>query len=622
MLVYGVSRFNIPPLMIILSAQISNYKSFLRSAEIPLKPGFNVVVGQNHSGKTAFLEALSFAYTNKPHLSLKTKSARGITVDPYSAITLKILLSPEEVYGMLAEANPLFYPVTDGQRSDPRGAVANFAAVIRNPIEIELTWDPGRGFTSVRVPGIEQTLRGSNTVVGATFDMSERTLTYVSAGGLQSADWTLTIPSRIATFIQTRMYLFKAERLNVGEHMVGSETNLNSDARNLAQVLNLLKSSHTGRWERYVAAVRAVLPQINDISVPPVQQIARILIWSFFSEGASERDDLAVTLADSGTGIGQVLAILYVVLTAEHPRTIIIDEPQSFLHPGAVRKLFDILRRHPEHQYVISTHSAAAIAAAKPNTLLLARMEKGETVIESLDPGETTHLSRMLMELGARLSDVFGADSILWVEGRTEEECFPIIMENAKLTNAATNVLGVNSTGAFGKKTATEAFRLYRRLSETRSLVPPALGFIFDRETRSAKEIEDLIRESGGRVQFTSRRMYENYLLNPNAIWAVIHADVPAITLDAVAKWIEKNKWRDAFFGASVPLGERTDDFWANKVHGADFLTSLFSELSENTVSYDKVDHGKKLTKWLCDNRSAELGEFVKMIDSLNATKP
>jgi len=51
-----------------------------------------------------------------------------------------------------------------------------------------------------------------------------------------------------------------------------------------------------------------------------------------------------VPLSESGTGVGQVLAILYVVFTSEYPRTIVIDEPQSFLHPGAVRKLFEARR--------------------------------------------------------------------------------------------------------------------------------------------------------------------------------------------------------------------------------------------------------------------------------------
>jgi len=37
---------------------------------------------------------------------------------------------------------------------------------------------------------------------------------------------------------------------------------------------------------------------------------------------------------------------LYVVMTSVHPQVIIIDEPQNFLHPGAVRKLIEVLKRY------------------------------------------------------------------------------------------------------------------------------------------------------------------------------------------------------------------------------------------------------------------------------------
>lgn len=68
----------------------------------------------------------------------------------------------------------------------------------------------------------------------------------------------------------------------------------------------------------------------------------------------TEREDLAVRLVDSGTGVGQTLGILTVVVASE-PSTIVIDEPQSFLHPGAIRRLFDVLRCYPQHQYVVVT---------------------------------------------------------------------------------------------------------------------------------------------------------------------------------------------------------------------------------------------------------------------------
>jgi hypothetical protein len=49
-------------------------------------------------------------------------------------------------------------------------------------------------------------------------------------------------------------------------------------------------------------------------------------------------------------------------------------------------------------------------------------------------------------------------------------------------------------------------------LAAGRGLLPPAVGFIFDRECRKAEELDRLERHAHRTVRFIGRRMYENYL--------------------------------------------------------------------------------------------------------------
>lgn len=227
-----------------------------------------------------------------------------------------------------------------------------------------------------------------------------------------------------------RIYFFRAERLNVGTCGAGVQSNLAPDAHNLAEVLHLLQSKNKTRFSRFVQDVRIVFPDIQDVAVVPLEgNRVRIDIW--FVDPKTERDDLAVPLADCGTGIGQVLAMLYVAITSEESRTILIDEPQSFLHPGAIQKLFEILKRvqHRKHQFIVTTHSPTVVTAASPCNVILLRRKENETTVETIDVNETNELRQFLSEIGARLSDVFGCDKILWVEGRTEEVCFRRIAE-------------------------------------------------------------------------------------------------------------------------------------------------------------------------------------------------
>jgi ABC-type thiamine transport system ATPase subunit len=360
-----------------------------------------------------------------------------------------------------------------------------------------------------------------------------------------------------------------------------------------------------------------VLPSIEYITAPQIENSSNnkdveAQIWSVPVD--TERHDLAVPLAESGTGIGQVLAILYVVLNADQPSVIIVDEPNSFLHPGAMRRLIGIMKQHPQHQYIMTTHSPAVITAAEPSTLTLARLEGSETKLQSLDVSETEDLRISLAEVGARLSDVFGADDILWVEGRTEELCFPPILEKiADQPLLGTEILGVEHTGDFEGKHAETIFDIYDKLSTGRGLLPPAVGFVFDREGRSKQEREDLARKSNGSVRFTTRRMYENYLLNPETIAAVINRDDESrdepVTTDEVEDWMEERGAEFADDNVDI-----NSDEWIREVHAANLLDELFSDLTETRVQFDKVHHSTALTKLLIEHSPEDLREIANML--------
>src|SRR5437773_2484526 len=127
--------------------------------------------------------------------------------------------------------------------------------------------------------------------------------------------------------------------MSIGVGPYGTSSELSSDARNLPEVLNILQGNPE-RFREYSDLVRRIFPSIQKISVRPFPaggNRAEILVWQV--DPAFQRDDLAIPLLQCGTGVGQVLAILYVAEVSEQPRTIIIDEPGSFLHPGASRAL-------------------------------------------------------------------------------------------------------------------------------------------------------------------------------------------------------------------------------------------------------------------------------------------
>jgi predicted ATPase len=126
-------------------------------------------------------------------------------------------------------------------------------------------------------------------------------------------------------------------------------------------------------------------------------------IRALLTPAEKRRPDLSIPLSQAGTGIGQVLAILYVAMFHSTPITIAIDEPNSFLHPKAVGTLLQILNTLPtKHQYLITTHSPEVIRAAAPTTVMVVQNKGGISKIEALDPDNFEHMKVGLASIGAR----------------------------------------------------------------------------------------------------------------------------------------------------------------------------------------------------------------------------
>jgi hypothetical protein len=338
-----------------------------------------------------------------------------------------------------------------------------------------------------------------------------------------------------------------------------------------------------------------------------------ILLWTDARE--SRRDDLAIELSESGTGVGQALAILYVVLTSKYSQTLLIDEPSSFLHPAAARKLIDILSEFSQHQYIIATHSSEVIRAARAVTVTLIQWQRPESIIEQVNATELAGIRKCLTEVGAKLSDVFGADHIFWVEGDTEEQCFSLILAGHRMV-VGTNIVGVKHTGDFtSKRVPVETIiGIYQKLSQGNAYLPPAVGFVFDREMRTQAQIEDIQHRTKNVVQFLPRRMYENYLLVPSALTVLMNSllnfSSKPITEEQVAAWLTSNGRKRKYLSPAQSSATISKMDWLVRVDGAALLYDLFQELSESRYRFDKTSHSIQLTAWLLQHNPAALEEL------------
>lgn len=611
--------------MIITDVEIENYKSFRTRQSATFGPGFNVIIGPNNAGKSSVLGALTLQVSHQPHMS----TAVEIPGQP-SNFRLRVKITRQDVLVRLRNRGQQFLRFGWHGGRSPDEAITRWNNWFDTDGSLALVkHEPGS--LNVEIDShLSGTAWGTQGVVGSmTIDAQNNRLVLSEPRGYSTE--TLAVEQFAPEIATSSTYAFRAERLNISRSPIGVRTDLSPDGSNLPEVLHNLQMGNPARFERYMGFVQRVLPDVKWLTAPNPDHVHfEIRVWNEPRE--TERGDLTVLLQDCGTGVSQVLAILYVVVTNQEPRVIVIDEPQSFLNPGALRKLLDILREHPQHQYILATHSPMLVTSLELSSLILVRREGAESRLENLDPSGPRAVRQVLNEVGAQISDVYGADSVLWVEGETEEACFPVIAKRFDIPLRGTVIEAVQHTGDFeakSKKKVEMVFELYATLNLSKAILPPALGFVFDRERRTATEIEDLKRKGEQRrtpVRFLRRTLYENYLLDPEAIAHALNAldpERPAPIAPAdIEAWIGRRRWEAKYFEQLPTAQEQASDpaqgyaVWHRLVHGAKLLKDAFSDLTETRVSYTKTRDSVTLTAWLLEHRPEALSEIRAMLET------
>jgi energy-coupling factor transporter ATP-binding protein EcfA2 len=600
----------------------ANYKSIFKLDDVELTDGFNIVTGQNAAGKTALLELLSLSFPDRPHRSLKTVPNKGDITNPTSFLRAELQIKNEELKRILRNTKKVVWvPFVDPKSSFANQlGISDLSGSAVDRFRDWFTKQPEYSFklefhgTGVRSFGAEHSFlnypmaRGTGGQVnylGFSINLNNQV-------ELRGNQWTgkEDLGVDISPQLRQLVYRFSSERRIQARYPHGVSTQLAADASNLAEVLHVLQPD-VGSFAAYNRLVSEILPQVQWVSIRPVQGANEIAIWNI----KSKREDLAVSLDETGSGIGQVLAMVYVVFTSAEPNTIIIDEPQSFLHPSSAAKLIRVLSRFSQHQFVLATHSPSVMAAAGPSNIVVLTYD-GETHAEIFGLNKAASFQSFLDAAGLEMQDTFGADNILWVEGPTEAKAFPEIIERlCKLPLMGTRVLPVSATGDLEGRDAERVFAVYRTLTQGNPILPSALAFVLDSETRTSQEIKQLVARSNDRAMFLPKRMFENYLLRPAAIAHAMNSiegfSNETITEEEIDAAIHKKVKESGLFH---PIAVQTD--WEKTVNAGKLLASLFHDFSETRVQYRKTEHSVQLARWILENHPEDLSEIADVLSA------
>lgn len=283
---------------------------------------------------------------------------------------------------------------------------------------------------------------------------------------------------------------------------------LDPSGSNLAQCLMYHSSRDSPTWHRVRDIMSEVLPDVGTLVTPMNNSHVEVA----FTDPTS---GVRRNVKDLGSGVEQLLMIAYVGVS--HPRDglVLMEEPETSLHPGAQRELLrHLLDWTTDRVFIATTHSPVFLdgrPAGNGQTILVTR-EDGVSIAEIAD----NDLDRVLREVGVRLSDVLSAERVLLVEGDSDASLLGAWFPDVLIGRRAAVVPLGGSDRAYHLDTIEQVLGGVDQLG--RSVL-----FIRDRDELGPRRLRVL--EADPRIAILRRREIENYLLDaPAAILKALDA--------------------------------------------------------------------------------------------------
>lgn len=184
---------------------------------------------------------------------------------------------------------------------------------------------------------------------------------------------------------------------------VGPEPRLSQTGDNLANVIQYLQENDPGRLARIFRALSERIPQLESV-LPSQLDDGRLLLR--LKDAPFEEPVLAKFASD---GTLKLLAYLVILMGAEPPHVVGIEEPENQLHPQLVPILAEEIRElSGTAQVFVTTHSREFLHAVQPAELwMISRGDDGYARVRQASDDDQV---MAMIKAGATLSS-------LWSEG-------------------------------------------------------------------------------------------------------------------------------------------------------------------------------------------------------------
>jgi len=155
----------------------------------------------------------------------------------------------------------------------------------------------------------------------------------------------------------------------------GSPIEFQFDGSNLPWVINNLEKKNKKSFERWIAHLRTVLPDLRKIETVERGEDRHRYLQLTYTTGFK-----APSWATSD-GTLRLLALTLIAYLDESDKIYLIEEPENGIHPMAIESLLQSLTSSYRSQILCATHSPVVLNEVEPNKILCFAKEEGATDI-------------------------------------------------------------------------------------------------------------------------------------------------------------------------------------------------------------------------------------------------
>ncbi len=376
--------------------EVKNYKLF-RYISQPLD-AFHILVGANATGKTTFLDVVSFVsdivkFGLEEAVARRTNNFDDLTWQGKGEnieIALEFAL-PEEVREKLEiqQLDTIKYSLEfgiDNKKNELTSFHEHVTMFSKKLIAFEdLVTDNGKKIDIYRY-NKKSLIKNKNDTkthflpeIKAEAHYTDFTISskYSSLANLPSDEvnfpasfWLRELLTQgIQKFMLDSEVLRKASPPNQGK-------TLKANGGNLPWVLEDLKKNHAKLFKRWLAHIRTSLPDVKDVKIIRRKDDAHKYFKIVYENGA----EVPSWLVSDGTL--RMLTLTLLAYLPDFKGIYLIEEPENGIHPKAMETIFQSLSSIYEAQVLVASHSTAFLSVAEPQQLLcFAKDEAGEAHI-------------------------------------------------------------------------------------------------------------------------------------------------------------------------------------------------------------------------------------------------